>query len=86
MRHARNDYNRIQDPAGLIPEDEPVFLFRGQDKYASAILRFYASLVAADKPASPIVKATLRQADAMDAWGTKKAPDMLDSSQQKDTQ
>ncbi len=36
MRHARADYNRIQDPAGLIPEDEPVFLIRGQDKAAPA--------------------------------------------------
>ena len=24
MIHARPDYNRIQDPAGLIPDDEPV--------------------------------------------------------------
>ena len=23
MRHAREDYNRIQDPAGQIPDDEP---------------------------------------------------------------
>jgi hypothetical protein len=30
MKHARDDYNRIQDPAGLIPEDEPVFLLRAQ--------------------------------------------------------
>ena len=29
MKHARDDYNRIQDPAGKIPEDEPVFLLRG---------------------------------------------------------
>lgn len=31
MKHARPDYNRIQDPLGLIPADEPVFLVRGQD-------------------------------------------------------
>lgn len=31
MRHAREDYNRIQDPAGKIHEDEPVFLMRAQD-------------------------------------------------------
>lgn len=32
MQHARSDYNdRIQDTAGLIPEDEPVLLIRGQD-------------------------------------------------------
>ena len=34
MIHARDDYNRIQDPAGLIPADEPVFLLRGQDPAA----------------------------------------------------
>jgi len=42
MKHARNDYNRIQDPAGLIPDDEPVFLLRAQDKSAPATLRFWA--------------------------------------------
>ena len=31
MIHARKDYNRIQDPMGIIPEDEPVFLLRAQD-------------------------------------------------------
>ncbi len=31
MKHARADYDRIQDPAGKIPADEPVFLIRGQD-------------------------------------------------------
>lgn len=35
MRHARDDYNRIQDPAGIIPDDEPVLLIRGQDKAAT---------------------------------------------------
>lgn len=34
MRHARPDYDRFQDPAGLIPEDEPVILIRGQDQAA----------------------------------------------------
>ena len=45
MKHAREDYNRIQDPAGLIPEDEPVFLLRGQDLAAPATLAFWASEV-----------------------------------------
>lgn len=32
MLHAREDYqDRIQDSAGLIPEDEPVLIIRGQD-------------------------------------------------------
>ncbi len=34
MKHARKDYDRIQDPAGLIREDEPVFLLRARDLLA----------------------------------------------------
>lgn len=37
MKHARADYDeRIQDSAGLIPDDEPVLLIRGQDICAVA--------------------------------------------------
>lgn len=42
MLHARPDYNRIQDPAGLIAEDEPVFLLRAQDKTAPHIVEAWA--------------------------------------------
>lgn len=42
MKHAREDYNRIQDPAYLIPENEPVFLIRGQDPAAPAAVEAYA--------------------------------------------
>ena len=45
MKHAREDYNRIQDPAGIIPEDEPVFLLRGQDKLAPMTLEYWAHLL-----------------------------------------
>ena len=45
MIHARSDYNRIQDPEGLIGEDGPVFLLRGKDMLAPATLDFWASLV-----------------------------------------
>jgi hypothetical protein len=52
MIHAREDYNRIQDPAledssllgpGSTPigKDEPVILFRAQDKHFVQILNFY---------------------------------------------
>tara|TARA_R110000851_G_scaffold22894_1_gene67561 strand:- start:543 stop:887 length:345 start_codon:yes stop_codon:yes gene_type:complete len=44
MKHARQDYNRIQDPDNKIPEDEPVFLIRGQDQCAVETLRFWATL------------------------------------------
>lgn len=43
MVHFREDYNRIQDPKGLIPEDEPVFLLRGQDELAPALLLRWAA-------------------------------------------
>jgi hypothetical protein len=32
MKHARKDYNRIQDPEKKIGETEPVFLIRAKDK------------------------------------------------------
>jgi len=38
MKHAREDYNRIQDPENKIPEDEPVFILRGQDWLAPGLL------------------------------------------------
>jgi len=39
MKHAREDYNRIQDPDEKIPDNEPVFLLRGQDVLAPNLLR-----------------------------------------------
>lgn len=76
MKHARDDYNRIQDPAGLIPEDEPVFLLRGQDRFAAEVIRHYAWMVENNGGDKRIVDATRKQADAMDAWIKHKSPDM----------
>lgn len=45
MKHARLDYNRIQDPDGKIPEDEPVMLFRAQDELFAEVCVFYAGLL-----------------------------------------
>lgn len=42
MKHARADYDRIQDPDEKIPLDEPVFLVRGQDLSGPATLRYWA--------------------------------------------
>lgn len=44
MLHAREDYNRIQDPENKIPKDEPVFLIRAQDRIAPSVLRAYAEI------------------------------------------
>lgn len=76
MKHARADYDRIQDPAGLIPADEPVFLLRGQDECAAAIVEAYADL-AEKRGASPeLVKACRDQVARMVAWPKHKTPDL----------
>lgn len=77
MLHAREDYNRFQDPLNLIPEDEPVMLFRGQDKYVADLCRIYADKVENDLGDLKIVRAVRMQADRMDAWPVKKSPDMI---------
>ena len=76
MLHAREDYQRIQDPSGKIPVDEPVFLIRGQDVLGASILRIYAHLASAEGVSSEMIKLTLMQADRMDVWERKKVPDL----------
>jgi hypothetical protein len=76
MKHAREDYNRIQDPAGLIPEDEPVFLIRGQDKAGPETLRYWADNAHLHGASEEIIQRALNQAEAMEAWQTKKTPDL----------
>lgn len=75
MIHARRDYNRIQDPAEKIPKDEPVFLFRAQDKHAAQVLRYYAELLGIEGGDQEIIRLTLDHAVLMDKWEVKKAPD-----------
>ena len=75
MIHAREDYNRIQDPAGLIPDDEPVFLLRAQDELACKAVAYYAELCkhAQDLPVAMKAQA---HAERMAAWPKKKVPDL----------
>lgn len=81
MKHARKDYDEnIQAPTSMIPADEPVFLLRGQDKYASRAVRYWAALVASDGGGDNIVEAAVKIADDMDAWPVKKVPDMPEGS------
>ena len=42
MKHARKDYDHIQDPTGKIGIDEPVFLLRAKDVLAPGILMRWA--------------------------------------------
>jgi len=67
MKHAREDYNRFQDPENKIPVDEPVFLLRGQDIMAPMTLRHWAhSMLDARK--YDIALLAFKQADAMEKW------------------
>lgn len=75
MIHARDDYNRIQDPAGKIPSDEPVFLLRAQDELACLAVAYYASLC--EKTQAPEIAAKARaHATRMAEWPKKKTPDL----------
>ena len=76
MKHAREDYNRFQDPEGKIPAEEPVFLLRGQDQNAAFAVRSWAKAVEEDGGDPEIVKAARDHADLMDAWPKKKPPDL----------
>jgi hypothetical protein len=78
MKHARPDYNRFQDPEGKIPEDEPVFLIRGQDKVSASAVRAWAMLNEAAGGDPRATKAAVAHADLMDAWPKKKLADLPD--------
>lgn len=70
MQHCRKDYNdRFQDAAGLVPPDEPVFLLRGNDKYAYKVVQIYADVVEKD-PSVPaeMVQAIRAHAHRMFLW------------------
>ena len=68
MKHAREDYNRIQDPEGKIPEDEPVFLIRGQDAAGPEAVRNWARIASDQGASQEIVNSALDQANAMRVW------------------
>lgn len=77
MKHARTDYDqRIQDSAGIIPADEPVFLLRAQDKIAAAVVDDYANRLAAVGGDPEVVRRARAHALAMKRWPTKKFPDV----------
>ena len=79
MKHARADYDRIQDPEGKIPDDEPVFLIRGQDICAPLAVFAWADEAERRNASSEIVEAARKQAAEMIEWqerGPAKVPDM----------
>lgn len=79
MKHARPDYAPIQDPRGLIPEDEPVFLLRAQDICAPELVELWADRAEKRGALQNIVYAARRQAGEMIRWQREhkvKIPDM----------
>lgn len=79
MKHARDDYNPIQDPRGLIPEDEPVFLLRAQDVTAPAVVEYWIMKAGDAGALRNIINAAKEQVDAMRKWQREhgiKIPDM----------
>ena len=80
MIHAIEDYNRIQDPEGLIPEDEPVFLIRGQDIAAPVAIHAWANAAEALGASPEIVRLARRHATMIISYqkrtGEHKVPDL----------
>jgi hypothetical protein len=78
MKHARADYDRIQDPAGLIPEGEPVFLIRGQDICAQDAIGAWITAARRAGAAPEIIEAAVDQIGRIDKWqkSARKTPDL----------
>jgi len=79
MKHAREDYDRIQDPEGKIPEDEPVFLLRAQDAVAPGVVEMWALAAYNAGADDNIVQLAYEQAQLMRKWQVQhgnKVPDM----------
>jgi len=77
MKHGRKDYESIQDmrdlnDEGVIPEDEPVFLLRAQDKTAAETVAFWANLQKDEE----ILGSALKQVRAMELWSNQKSADL----------
>jgi hypothetical protein len=73
MLHARSDYNEeVQCSPDFIPEDEPVFLLRGQDIHAWRTVMYYGRTLEGDGADPRMVASVFAQADKMRAWAQAK--------------
>ncbi len=78
MKHARKDYQRIQDPAGLIPEDEPVFLLRGQDILAPRVMKAWLEMYEQNNGDEKVANAVRDHIDSVIKWQFKNGNKMAD--------
>jgi hypothetical protein len=56
-------------------EDEPVFVLRAQDAFASDLVRLWASRAALNNAPPEKVAEAVKLAEAMEAWPGRKYPD-----------
>lgn len=75
MKHARSDYSRIQDPANLIPIQEPVFLIRAKDAVSGDAVRAWADLHDQNGGDPALSRAARQHAYEMDRWPQKQKAD-----------
>lgn len=82
MKFTRDDYNRrIVDLENKIPDDEPVFLLRAQDKFASLTLKKYCELLEKESTETnnmqllEMAKELREHAHAMLMWKYSHVPD-----------
>jgi len=73
MKHARADYDRIQDPSGKIPDDEPVLLLRGQDISSPETLEFWARLNRLNGGDETLSRLAEQHANEMREWQARVA-------------
>jgi hypothetical protein len=75
MKHAREDYMRIQDPEKKIPDDEPVFLIRAQDRASGPTVRAWADINESIGGDIELSRLAREHAKLMDDWKPKKKAD-----------
>jgi len=78
MIHARDDYNRIQDPENKIGQDEPVFLIRAKDAVSPAAVRAWAELNWVAGGDELLTNAAYTQAQRMEEWQLKYGKKLAD--------
>lgn len=87
MKHARSDYNsRIVDLEHKIPENEPVFLLRGQDKLAPRLLLMWAMELRLQGGDPSMAEEAERHAQLMIEWQKThkvKTPDQYNDSPER---
>jgi len=76
MIHAREDYNRIQDPLGKIGADEPVFLIRSTDAVGPATIKIWVLLVEVVGAHASIIEHANDHACLMEEWQAEHLDDV----------